>query len=127
MVGPVLFQIYLIGATIGTVEALKTGLLLSLPATVTLEIILIYFFRVVLAQFRSVTSQLLQIELRISLCQFIQNYADYSTKIKSKDASALEKFENLIFSGIALNNEALPSTLDGAEQLAKLIKSIRGQ
>jgi hypothetical protein len=33
--------------------------------------------------------------------------------------------ENLIFSGLIANEENLPSTFDGTEQLAKLIKSVR--
>jgi hypothetical protein len=62
----------------------------------------------------------------MALCQFIQNYAEYSKEIKTKDKSALEKFENLIFSGIVSDEQNLPSTFDGIEQLSKLADAIKG-
>lgn len=92
---------------------------------ITVEIILIYFFRIILFNYKSVKALLVQIELRKTLCQFIQNYSDYSKNIKEKDASSLEKFENLIFSGFITNENNLPSTFDGIEQLTKLVKSIK--
>lgn len=103
----------------------KQILLFAAPAIAAVEILLIYYFRVVLAHFRSVKAQLLQLELRSALCQFIQSYSTYSAQIKKADASALEKFESLIFSGLLASEDALPSTFDGTEQLAKLIKSMK--
>jgi hypothetical protein len=91
----------------------------------SIEIILIYFFRIVLHNYRSVKAQIMQIELRQTLCQFIQNYAEYSNEIKKNNPSALEKFENLIFSGVLSNSENLPSTYDGLEQIAAFIKNIK--
>ncbi|MDI2145510.1 hypothetical protein KBJ94_26055 [Pseudomonas sp. ITA] len=85
-----------------------------------------YFFRVVLAQFRSVKAQVLQLDLRIALCQFVQSYAEYSKKIRKDDPGALSKFEAIVFSSLVSESEGIPSTFDGAEQLANLIKSIRG-
>lgn len=92
---------------------------------ISMEIILIYFFRIVLLNHKSVKAQVMQIELRQTLCQFIQSYADYSVVIKAKDKDALEKFENLIFSGILTNPEKLPSTFDGIEQLTNIIRSVK--
>lgn len=100
-------------------------LMVFLPI-LSLEIILIYFFRVILLNYRSVKAQVMQIELRQTLCQFIQSYADYSAKIKKQDGMALEKFESLIFSGILSDPEKLPSTFDGVEQLGNFIKSMKG-
>lgn len=91
----------------------------------SLEIILIYFFRVILLNYRSVKAQVMQIELRQTLCQFIQSYAEYSAKIKKQDGMALEKFESLIFSGILSDPEKIPSTFDGVEQLGSFIKSMK--
>ncbi len=93
----------------------------------SIEIILIYFFRIILLNHRSVKAQIMQLELRQALCQFIQSYVAYSSEIKTKDAKALEKFENLIFSGILSNPEKLPSTFDGIEQISEFMKNIRGQ
>ncbi|WP_443090880.1 hypothetical protein ACTUM7_06850 [Basfia succiniciproducens] len=89
------------------------------------EIILLYFFRVILNHYNSLQTQIMQLELRQSLCQFIQNYADYAKEMKEKDGASLEKFENLIFSSILSNSDKVPSTFDGLEQLSNLIKNIK--
>jgi hypothetical protein len=96
-----------------------------LPPLITIEVLLIYFFRLVLVHFQSIKTQLLQLDLRKSLCQFIKSYSTFSTDIKARDPSALEKFENLVFSGFISSEENLPSTFDGIEQLAKLFKGIK--
>ena len=90
-----------------------------------LEFVLIYFFRVVLTHYNSIQTQIMQIELRQSLCQFIQSYADYAKEIKEKDGASLEKFENLIFSSILSTPDKVPSTFDGLEQLSNLIKNLK--
>lgn len=127
MVIPVLVQLWFTATNIETIDSHRNTLVYSLPSLIALEVILFYFFRVVLSNFRNVTTQLLQINLRISLCQFIQSYSEYSTRIKKQDAGALEKFESLIFSGITSDSGSLPSTFDGIEQIAKLVNSIRGK
>lgn len=93
---------------------------------ISIEVILIYYFRVILHNLNSARAQKMQIELRQTLCQFIQSYAEYSEKIKKQDKTALEKFENLIFSGILADPEKLPSTFDGIEQIGNLVKSLKG-
>lgn len=108
------------------IEKHKTTLVYSLPTVLAVEIILLYLFRVVLGQFRSVKAQLLQIDLRISICQFVESYADYVSRLRTKDSSALAKFEALIFSGLVTEEAGIPSTFDGTEQIARLIRSIRG-
>lgn len=90
-----------------------------------LEFILIYFFRVILNHYNSIQTQIMQLELRQSLCQFIQSYADYAKEIKEKDGSSLEKFENLIFSSILSTPDKVPSTFDGLDQLANFVKEIK--
>lgn len=90
-----------------------------------LELLLVYFFRVVLSHYNSVQTQIMQLELRNALCQFIQNYADYAKDIKEKDSALLEKFESLIFSSILSSADKVPSTFDGLEQMSNLIKSIK--
>lgn len=101
--------------------------LLKLVPFISLEVLLIYFFRVILQNYKSVKAQILQIELRQTLCQFIQNYADYSKDIKKDDPAVLEKFENLIFSGIISDAENLPSTFDGMDQIGKLFSTLKGK
>lgn len=104
----------------------KIAELLKIIPLVSMELILIYFFRIILMNYRSTKAQIMQIELRQTLCQFIQSYAEYASEIKSKDATSLEKFENLIFSGILSDAEKLPSTFDGLEQIGKLLKNVKG-
>ncbi len=99
--------------------------IVSLLTFISLEVILIYFFRIALSNYQSVKAQIIQIELRQTLCQFIQSYSTFASKIKKEDSYALEKFENLIFSGIVADSDALPSAFDGLEQISKLIKSFK--
>lgn len=122
---PIAAEITFIICNIETFEKDKGSLIVLLVPTLSLIGILIYYFRVLLANFNSVKSQLLQLELRKTLCRFIQNYVDYSTEIKKKDKDSLVKFENVIFSGLVMSDEKLPSTFDGVEQLATLIKSVK--
>jgi hypothetical protein len=96
-------------------------------ATVSMTALILYYFRIALRKADSCTAQLTQIRLRMSLCRFIQSYADYSKEIKEKNADALSKFEALIFSGIVSSEDKLPSTFDGIEQLSVLAKSIAGK
>ncbi|MNK99263.1 hypothetical protein D3C87_1196510 [compost metagenome] len=126
MITPPTVQITYVVTHIDAIESKKGLLLYTLPTILAIEVILIYFFRVVLAQFRSVKAQVLQLDLRIALCQFVQSYAEYSKKIRKDDPSALSKFEAIVFSSLVSESEGIPSTFDGAEQLANLIKSIRG-
>ena len=89
------------------------------------ELLLMYFFRIVFLGFKSVQAQLLQIDLRMTLCQFIQSYATYAKEIKQEDAELLSRFEQVVFSSIVNSDDAIPSTFDGVDQLAKLVASVR--
>lgn len=111
--------------TLSFSESISLIALFSLPFA-TLTFIAIYFFRVVLKHFRELGSQIVQLELRKSLCEFIQSYADFSQELVSKNHRALDKFESLIFSNVVLDDEKLPSTYDGLEEIGKMIRSVRG-
>jgi hypothetical protein len=108
-----------------TVEFSVEKYFFSIAPLFTLELICIYFFRVILSAHNSINKQKLQLELRVTLCQFIQSYVDYAKSIKEKDKTALDKFENLIFSGIVSDDQNLPSTFDGIEQISKLIEAVK--
>ncbi|MGK3632198.1 hypothetical protein ACSLOU_09865 [Enterobacter cloacae] len=111
-----------------TITNTATGLVEKLTSFIplfSLTLILIYYFRVALTNHTSLKAQILQIELRKSLCQFIQSYSDYSRKIKDNTPDLLVKFEEVIFSNIMPNQEKIPSTFDGVEQIASLISSIK--
>jgi len=89
-----------------------------------LELLFIYFFRVALHNFRSIKAQIIQIELRMTLCQFIQSYAEYAKDTKGP-SGLLERFEQIVFSGIVNNESAIPSSFDGLEQVAGLIDKLK--
>lgn len=99
-------------------------LIVTIPVA-SIVIILIYYFRISLHDCNSLKSQILQIELRKTLCRFVQSYADSSEEMKKKSSESLAKFENLIFAPIVPSDEKLPSTYDGVEQLAELIKAVK--
>lgn len=93
------------------------GMFLSLTSA---EIVLIYLFRIILLNYKAAKSQVIQLELRMALCQFVQNYAEYAGDVKNKDV--LHKFENIIFSEIIPNPEGLPGAFDGIKQITNLLK-----
>ncbi|MBR7629751.1 hypothetical protein KAT72_12115 [Aeromonas popoffii] len=122
---PIVAELVFIYANIDNLNVIRDGLLVSIFPTISLVAISIYYFRVLLFNYKSVKSQLLQIDLRKTLCRFIQSYSGYASEIKSKDADALERFERVIFSGIVTEDGNLPSTFDGIEQISKLINSFK--
>lgn len=99
--------------------------LFGLAALAGLELLLLYFFRVALQNFRSIKAQLLQIDLRMTLCQFVQSYAEYSRSAPDGSKGLLERFEQVVFSGIVNDESAIPSTFDGLDKLAELVAKIR--
>ena len=127
MLLPVCVQLWFVLRNIESIEVHRATLVYSLPPLLALELILLYFFRVVLANYRDLKAQLLQLDLRVSLCQFIQSYSEYSTKIKKLDSTALDRFESIVFSAVTSSAEKMPSTFDGLEQLSKLVSSLRGK
>lgn len=122
---PLIAEIVFATSEIYAGESFSANHLIILIPLISIELILIYFFRIILINYRSVKAQIIQLELRQTLCQFIQSYAGYSVEIKKQDSGALEKFENLIFSGILSDPEKLPSTFDGLDQIGKLIKTVK--
>ncbi len=90
-----------------------------------LEVLLLYFFRVALQNFKSIKAQLLQIDLRMTLCQFVQSYAEYSTEARKGSPGLLDRFEQVVFSGIVNDEGAIPSTFDGFDKVAELVGKLR--
>lgn len=125
IITPIIAELVFIYLNIENISTMKDGLMAAAFPTISLVVISIYYFRVLLFNYKSVKSQLLQIDLRKTLCRFIQNYSDYSKDIKKQDSESLAKFENIIFSGIFSDEGKLPSTYDGVEQIGKLIQSAR--
>lgn len=122
---PLVLEVSYVLLNIDKGAELTRGMMLVALPTASLIVVLVYYFRVLLSNYKSLQSQLLQIDLRMTLCRFIHNYAEYAGDMKKQDQGSLDKFESIIFSGIASNAENIPSTFDGVEQLSKLIKSVK--
>ncbi|NTZ45225.1 hypothetical protein FCM30_05515 [Lelliottia aquatilis] len=85
----------------------------------SLELLIFYFMRLYYIEEKTIRTQLLQIEQRLSLCEFIHDYVE--TKNKSgADKESWALFEKLIFSPIQISSENIPSLLDGAATVAEL-------
>ena len=89
------------------------------------ELLLLYYFRIALHSYTNTRSQIMQLQLRNSVCQFIENYVKFRNENKEV-GGGFDKFEALIFSGLAPSEDKVPSTFDGLEQLSKLIKDVKG-
>lgn len=99
--------------------------LIGLSTLAGLEVLLLYFFRVALQNFKSIKAQLLQIDLRMTLCQFVQSYVEYSKEARQGSPGLLDRFEQVVFSGIVNDEGAIPSTFDGLDKVAELVGKIR--
>jgi hypothetical protein len=106
-------------------EQVKWGLLAGSIPVLTFTVLLIYYFRLAARAVDSTKSQLLQLELRKTLCRFIQSYIEYAKKAKDAGTESLSKFENVVFSGIVSTDEKMPATFDGMEQIASLVKALK--
>ncbi|WP_133012724.1 hypothetical protein [Marinomonas flavescens] len=125
MIAPVLYELVLmLEMAKARSEPTEMGLLFALPA-ISLVVIATYFFRVLLGNYKGVKSQISQLELRMTLCRFIQSYAEYSSELKEKNGSTLEKFEDIVFSNIFANDDTAISAFDGIEQFSKLVDKIK--
>ena len=124
---PIIVELIILYTNMKNIGEIKDFLLLSIVPTISLMAISIYYFKIILFNYKSVKSQILQIELRKTLCRFIQSYTKYSSEINAKSPDSLSKFENIIFSSIVSDDEKLPSAYDGIDQISKLIMSAKGK
>lgn len=128
LVLPILVELYFVYEHRDQFGAIQPiFLIMTSVFSLSLTVLLVYFFRISVRSTDSCKAQLLQVELRKTLCRFIQSYATYSKDIKEKNPESLSKFESLIFSGIVSNEEKLPSTFDGVDQFANFVKAMRAK
>ncbi len=85
----------------------------------TLELLVFYFMRLYYGEVKTLNTQLLQIEHRLSLCEFVHDYIDKKNADKD-NKSSWDAFEALIFSPIQISAENIPSLLDGANAVADI-------
>lgn len=94
-----------------------------IPAT-TIELLVLYAFRLFYQQYLFVKSELQQVNLRHSLCAFIESYMEF--KKDNKD-NTVDLFEQLIFSNIISDEKKVPATVDGLDGIAKIIETLKGK
>jgi len=102
---------------------IEINTIISIPL-LTIEIFLVYYFRIVLHNYNSIDEQILQLENKSALLKFISDYVEYKkdNDIKQDDIS---KFEEIIFSKISPNMKTIPTSPDVislVEKVAKIIK-----
>lgn len=90
------------------------------------DVLLAYYFKIFLSNFNKTKEELSAIDLRMTLCQFIQSYAEFAKEINAQSPSTLEKFDTLIFSSLesTINNQA-STNFDGVDQITKLVEIIK--
>lgn len=120
----ILFFGYLI---VQQIPIISTTIWYLVIPSISLIIFLFSFYRINLQESRSIKSQMMQLELRMALCQFIHNYADETEKLHKKNEKGFEKFENIIFSPLVSSDDKIPTTFDGMEQLANLVGQFRNK
>lgn len=92
-------------------------------STILFLFILLYFFRISLVNVKSIKSQILQIDLRLTLCQFIHNYDSDTKDLREGMKESFGRFESVIFSPLVATEDQMPSTFDGIEQLTGILSS----
>ncbi|WP_417552518.1 hypothetical protein [Marinomonas fungiae] len=91
----------------------------------TLSFTMIYFFRIILSNYNELKPEILQMELRVTLCSFIEDYVKYSKEIKKEDKEALAMFEKVVFSEINDARNPVPAFFEGLEGIAKVVGSYK--
>lgn len=127
VIAPVIGELLIFVFNRDRFDEVKAFLAFTALPTFSISFLLLYYFRIILRRVEGVKAQLLQIELRKTLCRFIQSYADYSKTIKDKNSDLLSKFENVIFSSIVSSDEKIPTSFDGLDQISNLVKALKSK
>ena len=90
--------------------------------SIALEVLLLYYFRVIYGQWLIAKNHVLQLYLRHEMCAFVNEYANSA---KDMDRTTLAKFENLVFSELSADLNAPPSVYDAVDSIAKVISSLK--
>lgn len=101
-------------------------LLMNIIPVAFIESILIYYFRILLNQYNSTNDQIIQLETKQAIMQFIESYVDYK-KDKKLDHSDMLKFEEIIFSQISPNLKDVPNSPDLVSLIEGISKAIKSK
>lgn len=97
----------------------------SIIALITIELFIIYYFKIFLHNYNEVKEQILQIDNKQSLLGFISNYLKFKDMNNITDSS-IERLEEIIFSRISPEIKQSPTAPDLASIIDKIIKAFKG-
>lgn len=97
----------------------------SIIALTTIELFIIYYFKIFLHNYNEVKEQILQIDNKQALLGFISNYLKFKDMNSITDSS-IERLEEIIFSRISPDIKQSPTAPDLASMIDKIIKAIKG-
>lgn len=100
-----------------------SGLFLLMPLA-TIELVFLYFFRLSYIDAKSIKTQVLQIDVRLSLCAFIHSYIDFRKENGGDVNELLKCFDTMIFSPIQAVEGNIPSMFDGSEAIANFLSKV---
>lgn len=109
---------FIIGLILFCLDKKDIPLLSLITFAIAVEVISVYYFRLIHSRWTTLKSQISQLELRSSLCAFVH---DYASRSKDLERDVLAKFENMIFSEVTNDNSPPPSIYDAADSIAKLL------
>lgn len=125
LVLPVGLELWILIAHFDEVSELRWILLGLLVPLVSWTLLVVYFFRLVVRSIEGIKSQILQLELRRALCQFVESYVEYAKSLRKESPEILTRFESIVFSNIVPSEEKIPATFDGLDQLTNFVKSLK--
>ncbi len=97
----------------------------SVLALITIELFIIYYFKIFLHNYNELKEQILQIDNKQALLGFISNYLKFKDTNSITDSS-IERLEEIIFSRISPELKQSPTAPDLASIIDKIIKVIKG-
>lgn len=92
----------------------------STIALIIIDIILFYFFRISLNNYYAARDELLQLQIRETLCKFALSYSEFS-----KEKQGLEEFAKHIFSPMLSSTNKTPHPVDFFGQIFSTAKKVR--
>jgi hypothetical protein len=88
-----------------------------------IEGLLIYFYRIVLHDYNKIKTEIIQLEIREALSNFLPSYVAY---VSSNDKNpVLEHFSNFIFKPLVSNAADIPKITDGFDAIVNLVNKLK--
>ena len=95
----------------------------KMVAALGYEVLMLYFFRIVLRNYVVTRHQLTSLQMRLALCSFIEGYIEFAKRMGQ--VRALDSFEAFIFASLPADATGIPATIEGIEQITSLVKAAR--